>query len=357
MVDGKKLSILCVLKILEEYSSIENPMTQQDIGEKLISEYNMKCERKSISSNIKCLEEFGYQIESVHKKGVYLVKDFSPAELNMMIDVILFSKNITKESAKNLIRKIKKLGGRHYFNISSISYRLDKLYHTSDDVLLKNIGLLNEAIKNKKKVSFRYKGDCVNNEDKRRKMVYNPHFLIVSNGKYYLVYSKDFNKCEIEEGILHIRVEKIRDLIVLNECYDCNAFLLSNVKVDEYIKTRPYMEVGKPETIKIKIQKNKIDELIDFIGNSFEIITEEIDYLFIKLYINSSDLILWAMQHSDCMELIEPQHVRNKIYDISKNLSNRYLDNMYEKYAHAINNAYKKGLILEKIDLTKMNND
>ena len=43
----KKLSIIYILKILQEYSDENHLLTQNDIAQKLYLIYGMECERKS----------------------------------------------------------------------------------------------------------------------------------------------------------------------------------------------------------------------------------------------------------------------------------------------------------------------
>ena len=57
---GKKISILYILNILKKYSDVNHPMTQQQIAEKLESEYGMSVDRGTIKSNVMDLIDAGY---------------------------------------------------------------------------------------------------------------------------------------------------------------------------------------------------------------------------------------------------------------------------------------------------------
>ena len=50
---NKKSAPLLILKILQQFSDENHLMTQQDIIDKLQSLYNLKLERKSVSSSIR----------------------------------------------------------------------------------------------------------------------------------------------------------------------------------------------------------------------------------------------------------------------------------------------------------------
>ena len=111
---NKKLALLYILKILEEYSDRDHPMTQSDIAEKLEQNYGIILERKAVSRNLSPLREAGYEIES-EAKGNYLdYRDFDNTELRLMIDGVLSSRYITESQAKNLADRTANLSNKHF---------------------------------------------------------------------------------------------------------------------------------------------------------------------------------------------------------------------------------------------------
>ena len=58
-IGGKKAIALCVLKILEEYSDYDHPLTQADIIGRLESEYGVDAARNAVGRNISLLSETG----------------------------------------------------------------------------------------------------------------------------------------------------------------------------------------------------------------------------------------------------------------------------------------------------------
>ena len=57
---GKKLTILRILSILKKYTDEDHPMTQQQIQEKLRSEYGMAVDRGTVKNNVMDLIDAGY---------------------------------------------------------------------------------------------------------------------------------------------------------------------------------------------------------------------------------------------------------------------------------------------------------
>lgn len=88
-----------ILDILKRYTDENHRLSQKEIMDILEREYEMKVERKAIKRNLLNLIEYGYQIEysesiRINKRGEeesvytdwYLVREFSDAELRLLID-------------------------------------------------------------------------------------------------------------------------------------------------------------------------------------------------------------------------------------------------------------------------------
>ena len=104
---NKKISILYILDILREYSDINHPLTQQNIIDKLFHLYGIEIERKTISSTISLLIDYGYDINKIDKKGYYLdERELNENEIKFLVDAIFSSKSISSKDAINLSNKL-----------------------------------------------------------------------------------------------------------------------------------------------------------------------------------------------------------------------------------------------------------
>ena len=104
--NNKKMLNMLILEILKEYTDAEHRLTQQEIIDLLKLNYGAECDRRSIRNNICSLQDMGYEIAT--ERGCYLAeRDFDDAELRMLIDSVLFSKNLSGTQAKRLIEKLK----------------------------------------------------------------------------------------------------------------------------------------------------------------------------------------------------------------------------------------------------------
>ena len=115
---NKKMLNMLILNILEQYSDAEHRLTQQEIIRLLKSNYDMECDRRSVKNNTLYLNELLGDVIDM-ENGYYLAeREFENAELRMLIDSVLFSKNLTQKQAKDLIEKLRAKGNR-YFPLSS----------------------------------------------------------------------------------------------------------------------------------------------------------------------------------------------------------------------------------------------
>ncbi len=71
MKKSNKLIILYILKMLKEGSSKDNPITQTVIQKALLL-IGYEVDRKTISSNINALIEYGYKITKLSGGGCYI---------------------------------------------------------------------------------------------------------------------------------------------------------------------------------------------------------------------------------------------------------------------------------------------
>ena len=126
-LEHKKLALLHILDILKYHSDCNHPLTQQEIIDRLESDYGILVERKTISRNIALLKEAGINIES-DKRGTYF-DDYllDDSQIHLLIDSILASKHISESQSKELIDRISSLSNKyfkkHIKNIHSLGQR------------------------------------------------------------------------------------------------------------------------------------------------------------------------------------------------------------------------------------------
>ena len=99
----KKYLILYILKILESNTDEKHPMSQKQIVDIITAV--MDCDRKTVSRNVKFLQEMGYPIVK-GKRGCYMAqKKFTIDEINFIIHAMQSTPSSDMIDRDDLIKK------------------------------------------------------------------------------------------------------------------------------------------------------------------------------------------------------------------------------------------------------------
>lgn len=292
----KKLLILAILEILRKYTDVDHPMLQADIIARLNSDYELTSTRKSVRTNITELIAAGYPL--IYQHGWYYDHDFCTAELNLLTDSLLFNPNIPYTQCRELIEKIKGLGGVWYKPIVGQS-----LSQPVNPQFLYTFDSLHEAISEKKRVSFLYGDYGTDKQLHPRKFedgglkLYdcNPYRIILSNGRYYLI--GNVNKYD---NVAHFRVDRIMELKLTNlpakEARDVHG-LESGLNIPEYIASHPHMFSGDIQTIRLQINRSIIGETLDWFGMNIEFSNEAENTVDVVVRTDENSLYYWLKMY------------------------------------------------------------
>lgn len=325
--NSKKLSIIYILKILQEYTDQNHFLTQNEIANKMNLLYGIKNERKSIGYNISSLIDIGYDIVKLPKGGYFLnERDFESSEISYLIDAVFSSKTISSTDAKNLVKKLSSFLSKYDRKKYNYLYKSNEINRVNNKQVFYNIDVINQAIEEKKQLRFIYNKYGI---DKKlvprqggRDYLVNPYFMINSNGRYYLVCNYDWY-----DGIANYKIELITNIeIVENPTKPITQVknYENGIDIAKYINENIYLFGGKTITAKIKLEnENAVNDIVDWFGNNANIAKINND---IVATIKSSRLTLyyWCLQYSEATELLEPQDLRQKLKETINKISKKY---------------------------------
>ena len=323
----KKMLNIYILEVLKKYSDCEHHLKQQDIIDYIKKDYDVIAERKAISINISRLMEIGYDI--VHQNGYYLrERDFDDSELRLLIDSVLFSKNIPINQAKDLIEKLQGLSSKYFsLKVKHVS-NLNAMEHTSNKQFFYNIELLDEAIENGNQVEFmynKYGEDKKLHPRKKDKTLFNPYQMVASNGKYYVIGNVDkYSQAS------YYRLDKISDIVILNTSVKpMNKVdgLENGLNLPRHMAEHIYMFSGKSEKVVFKIAKSRLDDVVDWFGTEFKIRKKEDDNYIISVDVNTNAMYYWALQYGQYAEIVSPVDLREKLKETISKMYDRYNSN------------------------------
>ena len=308
-----KMLVILILEILRKYSDAEHRLTQQDILRYLKLEYGAVCDRRSVKSNVECLVELGYDIDM--KKGYCLLSpDFEPAELRMLIDSVLCSKNITQQQAKVLIEKLQLQGNKYFKPKVSHVCNLPTLHHGDNTQFLYALDALNDAINAGQKVSFVYNSygtDFQLHPRRQEPYVVNPYQLVVANGFYYLIANYDKY-----DNVSHYRLDRISEIKMRDElAKPMNKVqgLEHGLNLPTHMAEHIYMFSGPSVRVRFHAGRSIVSEIIDWFGidTAFSDVSE--NCVLATVNVNEGAMFYWLLQYGPYVEVLEPESLRKRV--------------------------------------------
>lgn len=334
-IPPKKMVIINILDILKKYSDMDHRLTQQDIVEILKKEYMMDVDRKTVKRNLTNLLDLDCGIEYTEitrkdEKGNestictdwYMVREFDDSELRLLIDSLLFSKNIPYSQCKKLIDKLVGLSNvyfnkkiKHICNLPENQPRNKELFYTID--------MLDEAMSQNKKVAFTYNSYGVDKKlhpNRKAEYIMNPYQMVATNGRYYLICNYDRF-----DNLVYYRIDKITNIRILDEKRkDTKALKEGEINLPKLMAEHIYMHAGESVRAKFKAKNYIIDQVIDWYGTDIKIIPESEEDCIIKVMVNKEAFFYWALQYGLHIEVLEPFDVRERVIEAIKKMGDKY---------------------------------
>lgn len=341
-VQPKKLMILNILDILRKYSDRDHRLSQRDIIEILEREYTMAADRKAVKRNLMNLMDSGYPISCTEtlrrgRKGEdeviytdwYMEHEFDDGELRLLIDCLLFSKNIPFGQCRSLIEKLEGLSNVYFrAKVKHICTIPDR--QPSNQQLFYTIDVLDEAITKGRQVTFRY---CSFDVDKQlhprrradgtiREYIVNPYQMAVTNGRYYLICNYDKY-----DDLSNYRVDRIREIRMLDTPVKPIERVVGDkdgLRLSEHMAEHIYMFTGKSIYVKFRADRYILNDIIDSFGvdADFSEVTEK--DMVVSVKVNEDDMFRWAVQFGDHAVVLEPGSLRERVLSALHLAAQRY---------------------------------
>ena len=325
----KKLIIMNILDILRRYSDEDHRLSQRDIVEILQNEYDMTVERKTVKRNILNLMECGYDIEysesvrmvpnrasgeleeSYIWSDFYLVRDFTDSELSLLIDSIMFFKNIPYSQSKELIKKIEGLSNK-YFRSRVKNILTTPESNPRNQQLFYTIDTLDTAISHNRKVTFFYNSFGLDKklhpklaEDGNKKLyTVSPYQIAAVNGRYYLICNTDPH-----DDVSHYRLDRITEIKPTDErMRDAKTVegLENGINLPKHMAEHLYMFSGESKQVRFRMKKHILNDVIDWFGTDVKFSDETEDEVTARVEVNLQAMRLWAVQYGPCVKVISP---------------------------------------------------
>lgn len=346
----KRLLVMNILDILNRYTDENHRLSQKEISDILKREYSMHADRKAIRRNLLNLIDCGYPIEysetvrmiqnsktgepeeSYILSDFYLERDFSDAELRLLIDSLLFSKHIPYNQCRDLIEKLEGLSSK-YFEAKVKHIRTLDSNQPANKQLFYTIDILDEAISKERQVKFHYAEygtdkklhNRKNSEGTTREYIVNPYQIVVTNGRYYLICNYDKY-----DDLSNYRVDRITDIELLNMPAKSKRKVKgaeNGLDLSKHMAEHIYMFSDESDTVTFRVKKYILDDVMDWFGKDLTFFDETEDEVSVRVRVNLAAMRCWAMQYALHARVLSPEslveEVRNDIKKAEENYKNK----------------------------------
>lgn len=332
---AKKMLIMNILDILKRYTDEEHKLSQKQIMDILWSDYDMAADRKTVARNLSNLMAAGYPIECrddvartyINKQGkketsyilsdFYLERDFTDAELRLLIDSLLFSKHIPYRQCKELVEKLEGLSNK-YFSAHVKHVHTMTGITTQNNQLFWTIEILDEAIEKGLQVAFNYNNYGTdkkmhprkNPDGTVREFVVNPYQMAATNGRYYLICNYDG-----KPNLANCRLDRITNIRLL----DTPAKPKEQVQggklfsLPKHMAEHLYMFSGESVPVTFRMKKTILNDVIDWFGTEIAFYDETEDEVTARVTVNWSAMRYWAQQYCRFVKILTPTDLVEKI--------------------------------------------
>ena len=334
----KKMLIINILDILKNYTDDNHRLSQKQIMDTLEKDYNMKVDRKAVKRNLLNLIDSGHYLEysesiRTNKKGEeesmysdwYLVRDFSDAELRLLIDSLLFSKHIPYSQCKELIGKLEGLSNKFFKSKVGYIRSLPENLPENKQLFL-TIEILDEAIGEGKQVSFKYNAYDIDKKmyprkDRKgvvREYIVNPYQMAATNGRYYLIGNLDG-----KDNISNYRLDRITDIKKLDTNISDKKQAkdaLQRLDLQRFMAENIYMFGGESVRVSFRAKRYIVNDILDWFGKDVVFTDADDTEVTVNVRVSEEAMFYWALQYGEHIEVLEPERLRDKVRNAAKSI-------------------------------------
>lgn len=310
-----KPRILYLLRILEQYTDEEHPLTTKQLIDKLQDEYGISAHRTTLTKDIVALQEYGVDIVTVHSTQCkYFIgsRKFELPELKLLIDAVESSRFITAKKSESLIRKIHTLTSKGQVSkLRRNNYVVDRIKPDNEQIYY-IVDTINDAINEGKQISFQYydysglKKKVLKNKGEIYKL--SPYKLIWSGDYYYVIgYSEKKGK------VINFRVDRIAVApTILSE----NAIPVpKDFDLENFTKEVFFMFSGDEVEVDLQCDNSLMKTMIDRFGENVKTLAYDMTSFRLITEVSVSPTFFgWVFGFDGKVKILGPKNVKEQYY-------------------------------------------
>ena len=319
--EGQKSKLLALLRIFEQQTDENHLLNVPQLVE-LLEAQGIRCERKSVYSDIEALGALGYDIKLRRGRGggYFLAsRTFDLAELKLLVDAVQASRVVSGTTSRRLIHKLEKLCSNYEGSQLQRQVYVEGRPKTDSKSLLYSIDALHEAINNGKMVEFLYRKADSREKEKR---IVSPWQLAWENGCYYLIAYQDEKE---PAGIRNYRVDRMSSVTVLGDARRGKAEF-RQFDLPAYLRKHFNMFGGPEHRVTLRCTADLESAMRDRFGRTPLFVPEEdgAHFHFDVPVCVSPQFYGWVCGFGGKVEVMAPAEVRKGIHDMVQALAKQH---------------------------------
>ena len=326
---SSKTKTLLIYKYLVEYSDENNPLSTTDLIDLLMKD-GMLCERKSIYADIAVLKSVGFDIIKTvsPKKGFFLgSRKFELPEVRLLIDAVTSAGFITPNKTQKLVEKLETLVSKNQAEELVSQVYVDSETKCDNEEIYYVIDALNDAINDKKQVSFKYKRRNIDKENKKsyteKTFTVSPYALIWKDDHYYLVCNNSKY-----DNLMNLRLDRMRQIAVCDEAarpVEEVSEYKDSFDVADYSAKMFNMFSGVNTKVELLCDLDLREEIMDRFGAKIPLTAVDTEHFKTTVDAAVSDgFVSWIMTFGNKIKVTAPKSLADEVKKKASSIAKLY---------------------------------
>ena len=309
--DNQKLKIFYILDYLQQNSHEEHPVRAAELIHMLDRQHNIRCDRKTVYSDIAALMDYGVDIVTKSgKNGGYFIasRNFELSELKLLIDAVQSSRYLTEKKSRELIEKLCKECSVHDARLMKRNVLVSGRVKSMNETIYYSVDTIQEAIAENKQITFRYFDWGIDGKRRYREKDYqaSPYGLCQDSEYYYLLAHSD------RHGVTSYRIDRMSD-IALSFADRTPCPELTGKALIEHANRLFHMYSGDAVDVKMRFHKDLTNVVIDRFGNNTMLIPDGDDHFVFTVRVAVSPMFLsWVIGFGKKARIVYPESVKDQ---------------------------------------------
>ena len=271
-------------------------------------QHGIRCDRKTVYSDIAALQEYGLDIVSIPgKNGGYYVasRNFELPELKLLIDAVQSSKYLTEKKSRELIEKLCAQCNEQDAALMKRTVLVSGRVKSMNETIYYNVDAIQDAIYENKQITFRYFDWDIKGKRNYREKEYraSPYGLCQDNENCYLLALSE------RHGITSYRVDRMSDIALTDLPRTPSPELTGKALVD-HANQLFQMYAGDAVDVKLRFHKSLVNVVIDRFGKDTMLIPEDEEHFNFTVKVAISPMFLsWVIGFGNKATILYPQRI------------------------------------------------